>query len=74
MFTSDAGFLPANEAVRRMGKVVWVYGFASAQAKSSPYLYVPDQFVDLGEHLLQAISNAAPKLKPHFPGWKVHGE
>lgn len=61
LFTSDADFLPAVEAVRRMGKVVWVFGFASALPERSPYLYVPDRFVDLRDHLESAWrSNYAP--------------
>lgn len=51
LFTSDADFLPAIEAVRRMGKIVWVFGFASALPDRSPYLYVPDRFIDLHSHL-----------------------
>jgi uncharacterized LabA/DUF88 family protein len=54
LFTSDADFLPAIEAVRRMGKIVWVFGFASALPERSPYLYVPDRFVDLRGHLESA--------------------
>lgn len=57
LFTSDADFLPAVEAVRRMGKVVWVFGFASALPERSPYLYVPDRFVDLRPHLESAWSS-----------------
>jgi uncharacterized LabA/DUF88 family protein len=57
LFTSDADFLPAVEAVRRMGKVVWVFGFASALPERSPYLYVPDRFIDLRSHLESAWCN-----------------
>lgn len=51
LFTSDADFLPAIEAVRRMGKVVCVFGYKSALPARSPYLYVPDRFVDLESRL-----------------------
>lgn len=51
LFTSDADFLPAIEAVRRMGKVVCVFGYGSALPKQSPYLYMPDRFVDLEPYL-----------------------
>ncbi len=37
LFTSDADFLPAIEAVRGMGKIVWVFGLASALPDLSPY-------------------------------------
>jgi hypothetical protein len=51
LFTSDADFMPAIKAVRAMGKIVWVFGYASVLPKRSPYLYVPDRFVDLGVKL-----------------------
>lgn len=51
LFTSDADFLPAIEAVRGMGKVVCVFGYGSALPARSPYLYMPDRFVDLEPHL-----------------------
>ncbi|MEX2287365.1 MAG: NYN domain-containing protein [Planctomycetaceae bacterium] len=51
LFTSDADFLPAVEAVRRMGKIVWVFGYADALPERSPYLFTPDRFVDLGHKL-----------------------
>jgi uncharacterized LabA/DUF88 family protein len=51
LFTSDADFLPAIEAVRGMGKIVWVFGFASALPERSPYRYLPDRFVDLRGYL-----------------------
>ena len=54
LFTSDADFVPAIEAVRRMGKIVWVFGYTSALPSRSPYLYVPDKFVDLRRHLKSA--------------------
>lgn len=47
LFTSDRDFLPAVEAVRRMGKVVKVFGYGSAIGNDSPYLFVPDEFIDL---------------------------
>jgi uncharacterized LabA/DUF88 family protein len=62
LFTSDADFLPAIEAVRRMGKVVWVFGFASALPERSPYLYVPDRFVDLRPHLESVWRNKRSQI------------
>lgn len=60
LFTSDADFLPAIEAVRRLGKTVWVFGFVDALQENSPFLYVPDKFVDLTKHIELV--------------WKNHGE
>ena len=57
LFTSDADFLPAVEAVRRMGKIVVVFGYGDGVAKSSPYFYVPDRFVNLSLHLRKAWRN-----------------
>lgn len=54
LFTSDADFMPAIKAVRAMGKIVWVFGYASVLPKRSPYLYVPDRFIDLGVKLRTA--------------------
>lgn len=63
LFTSDADFLPAIEAIRRMGKTVWVFGYKSALPKRSPYLYVPDRFVDLRENLRVAWHNSYRAIK-----------
>lgn len=57
LFTSDADFLPAIEAVRNMGKIVWVFGYESALQKRSPYLYVPDNFIDLRHRLQETWRN-----------------
>ncbi len=51
LFTSDADFLPAIEAVRRMGKTVWVFGYQTNLPRNSPYLYIPDRFIDLTNSL-----------------------
>jgi len=48
LFTSDLDFLPVIEAVQRMGKSVWVYGYRSGIGKNSPLEYTPARFVDLG--------------------------
>lgn len=48
LFTTDADFLPVVETVRQMGKVVYVFGFKEVLPALSPYLYVPDRFIDLG--------------------------
>lgn len=51
LFTSDADFIPAIEAIRAMGKVVYVFGFKRALGKKSGYLHVPDNFIDLERSL-----------------------
>jgi uncharacterized LabA/DUF88 family protein len=58
LFTSDADFLPAVEAVQGMGKVVWVFGYKTGLLIRSKYLYVPQRFIDLDESLRQALSRA----------------
>lgn len=63
LFTSDADFLPAVEAIRRMGKIVWVFGYSVALQNSSPYLYVPDRFVDLREELMVVWNNNGNAIK-----------
>lgn len=50
MFTSDIDYLPVIHAVRRMGKTVIVFGFVGAIAVDSPFLYVAEQFIDLGSY------------------------
>jgi uncharacterized LabA/DUF88 family protein len=62
LFTSDADYLPAIEAVRRMGKTVVVGGYASVLPARSPYLYVPDKFVDLEKHLKNECTNWRGKI------------
>lgn len=49
LFTSDADYLPLIRAVRRMGKLVGVYGFRNGLGERSPLLHVPDYFQDLGD-------------------------
>ena len=51
LYTSDADFLPAIEAVLARGKQVVVYGYEAALGKQSRLLTVPTQFVDLGKML-----------------------
>jgi uncharacterized LabA/DUF88 family protein len=51
LFTSDVDFLPAIEAVRRMGKRVCVAGFREGMGKRSALEYAPDLFIDLGEYM-----------------------
>ena len=63
LFTSDADFLPAVEAVRRMGKIVWVFGYADALAERSPYLFTPDKFFDLGQRLKTDWNNNQNHIK-----------
>lgn len=62
LYTSDRDFLPAIEAVRRMGKSVTVYGYADVRQARSPLLYMPDYFVDLGVHLRKHINNLGESL------------
>jgi uncharacterized LabA/DUF88 family protein len=47
LFTSDVDFLPAIQAVRRMGKRVFVWGYREGLSKRSKLEYEPDAFVDL---------------------------
>jgi uncharacterized LabA/DUF88 family protein len=62
LFTSDADFVPAIEAVRRMGKSVWVFGFKSCLGDRSPYLHVPDEFVDLSRQLATVYKELASEI------------
>jgi uncharacterized LabA/DUF88 family protein len=52
LLTSDIDYLPVIEAVRRMGKHVIVAGYVEGLAKDSPFYYVPEEFVDLGEPVM----------------------
>jgi uncharacterized protein (TIGR00288 family) len=47
LVTSDIDYLPAINAVRRMGKQVSVLGFQEGIANDSPFMYVVEGFVDL---------------------------
>jgi uncharacterized LabA/DUF88 family protein len=49
--TSDVDYLPVIEAVRRRGKEVFVLGYRNGTGKHSKFEYVPDRFVDIGEHM-----------------------
>jgi uncharacterized LabA/DUF88 family protein len=51
--TSDIDYLPAIKAVRRMGKHVYVIGHGEAIAKDSPFLYLPEIFLDVGQEFMQ---------------------
>lgn len=53
LFTSDADFLPAVEAVRRMGRDVFVVGYKEALGSRPLLEFVPDRFVDLGETIVK---------------------
>lgn len=53
LLTSDIDFLPVIEAVRRMGKQVVVMGYKDGLSANSPFLFVPDRFVDLGDHFMK---------------------
>jgi uncharacterized LabA/DUF88 family protein len=51
IFTSDVDYQPLIEAVRRMGKAVFVAGYREGLGKNSALDYVPDRFIDLTEAL-----------------------
>lgn len=63
LFTTDADFLPAVEAVRRLGKRVYVFGYGSNLRKRSEYLFVPDQFINLERHLAHAWHDERHKIE-----------
>jgi uncharacterized LabA/DUF88 family protein len=56
LFTSDVDFLPAIEAVRRMGKRVCVAGFRQGLGNRSALEYAPDLFIDLGQYMSDRYS------------------
>ena len=47
LFTSDVDYIPLIEAVQRMGKRVYVFGYRNGIGKNSAMEFVPDAFVDL---------------------------
>ena len=59
LYTSDADFVPAINAVRALGKQVYVHGYMNGLADRSDLLYVPDQFIDL-EQMLRDQCELAP--------------
>ena len=68
LFSSDADFITAIEAVRSMGKIVWVFGYGDAIGRSSKLNYVPDKFVDMTRHVIAECTmaeerNSREKLK-----------
>ena len=63
LFTSDADYLPAVETIRRMGKVVWVFGYGQDLPGDSAYRYVPDKFIDLYEVLKEVWHNHHREIK-----------
>ena len=52
LFSSDIDFLPIIEAVRRMGKQVYVCGSVDGLGEQSKFLHVPDAFVDIGKDFM----------------------
>jgi uncharacterized LabA/DUF88 family protein len=52
LFTSDIDFLPVIRAIQRLGKKVVVFGYATGLGVRSELEYVPDAFVELGDHLV----------------------
>jgi uncharacterized LabA/DUF88 family protein len=53
LLTSDMDFLPVIQAVRRIGKQVYVLGYRSGLSKQSPFEYVPDHFFDIGMEFMK---------------------
>jgi len=51
VFTSDVDFIPAIEAVRRLGKQVYVCGYKNGIGKRSELEFIPTEFVDLTERV-----------------------
>lgn len=47
LFTSDVDYVSAIQAVQRMGKKVYVFGYRNGIGKNSAMEFVPDGFVDL---------------------------
>jgi hypothetical protein len=54
LYTSDIDYLPVIETVRRMGKSVFVVGYREAIANDSPFLHVPEWFVDIGKEYMRS--------------------
>ncbi len=44
LYTSDVDVLPVIEAVQRLGKRVYIWGYESGLAKESPLRHVPERF------------------------------
>ena len=63
-FTTDADFLPVIEAVQRMGKSAYVYGYKSGLGKNSHLEYLPSGFFDLGPGLEQAAGICPDRQRP----------
>jgi uncharacterized LabA/DUF88 family protein len=51
LFTSDVDYLPLIEAVQRLGKKAVIAGYKNGLGRHSRLEYVPDQFIDLTEHV-----------------------
>lgn len=60
LYTSDIDYLPAIEAVRRIGKYVAVASFRSGLGENSAFEYVPDLFYNL-EDLIKNEYDLTPK-------------
>jgi uncharacterized LabA/DUF88 family protein len=65
LFTSDGDYLPVIRAVRRLGKVVRVFGYKKGVGNQE-LLYVPDEFVDIGADFNQryAVAEVAQNAVP----------
>jgi|SRR5579883_614247 len=53
LFTSDVDYIPVIEAVKRLGKVVHVYGHRNGLGKHSKLEYIPDEFHDIGTDFMK---------------------
>ena len=62
LFTSDIDFMPVARIIQRMGKKVFVFGYADGLGASSEFEYAPDGFVDLTQHVRENYV-----LKPASP-------
>ena len=58
LFTSDADFAPAVDAIQRLGLEVWVYGYEMYLPKNSVYQFKPERFIDLGARFSSLYENA----------------
>jgi uncharacterized LabA/DUF88 family protein len=51
LFTSDVDYIPVIKAIQAIGTKVVVFGYKDGLGGNSELEYVPDQFVELSEHV-----------------------
>jgi uncharacterized LabA/DUF88 family protein len=51
LFTSDVDYVPVIQAIQRIGQKVIVFGYKDGLGNTSDLEYIPDAFIDLGEHM-----------------------